>query len=124
MTARAVFAVNCTLTVSRRVLVDAPADVDGDELRDWITDGDLGDGDFLDPDVVHGPVVCDPPTVVADSDIAGGFRWRSIHVADGDLVYRGEVSTWEELVALRRTIVPDRKAPSVGQFDIFGEEVT
>lgn len=45
--ARAVFAVNCTLTVSRRVLVDAPADVDGDELRDWITDGDLGDGDLF-----------------------------------------------------------------------------
>lgn len=35
--ARAVFAVNCTLTVSRRVLVDAPADVDGDDGAERFT---------------------------------------------------------------------------------------
>lgn len=121
MTGRAVFTVTGTVTARQEVLVDAPADIDPDELIEWVADCAIPDLDrHLDLDL-EVDLDVDRPRIIADRVVADSrVLCPLIHVVDNDLMYLGVAECWEDLVALRRRINPDPKAPAPGQRDVFG----
>lgn len=117
MTGRQVFEVERTRVVS--VLIDAPDDMDVGDITDWAVEGGhMERGARVVEDESYRVVVIGD---FAAHNLLDDERRRVVFM-DGDQAI-GNVSTWDDLVAMRQQIEPDPKAPTPGQRDIFGGEV-
>lgn len=115
VTGRRVIAVDCMQHFT--IYVDALADIDVAEVSAWVEDGDYVDDAPCD-DVSYSGHVLDVGHV--RNVLSRGY---GVVVMDNDRCHVGNVSTWDDLVAMRQQIEPDPKAPMTGQLDIFGGEV-
>jgi hypothetical protein len=115
VTGRRVIAVDCMQHFT--IYVDALADIDVAEVSAWVEDGDYVD-DAPCGDVSYSGHVLDVGHV--RNVLSRGY---GVVVMDNDRCHVGNVSTWDDLVAMRQQIEPDPKAPMTGQLDIFGGEV-
>lgn len=116
MTGRRVIAV--TALVSCTVWVDVPADVDTGEACAWVEDGD-----YVDNAPIREVSYSGEP-LLAGHVVNMLSRGYPIVVMDNDRNHVNVVTSWDDLQAARRRIDPDPKAPTAGQRDIFGGEVT